>query len=106
MPDSFHCVHVTRIRPGRLDQVNARLDTFSPDPEELRRQGIRSLQMYTTTETTPDGLVIAVLEGDDERAVLTFLEENENANRALIDELYEPHTHDPVIDAPVRFRFS
>lgn len=99
-------VHLTRIRPGRRAEVDARLDAYRPDPDELRTLGIRRLEFFTSTELSEDGVVVAVIEGDDEAAVARFLDANERDNNAEIDRLYLPHNHDAVAGAPARFTWD
>ena len=90
------CVHLTRIRPGRLDEVRRRLMSYEGDQTRSRRQRIRRIAFFATTERADafGPLVVAVIEADDGAAVERFLDENEEANLELIAQLYETHGHE------------
>ncbi|HEX6872680.1 MAG TPA: hypothetical protein VF163_16405 [Micromonosporaceae bacterium] len=101
-------VHLTRIRPGRLAEVNQRLEGYQADPAHLGQLGIRRLQFFTTDELAgcEDGVVVAVIEGEDEDSVIRFLDANEAAHTSDIDRLYLPHGHDAVRRAVPRFHLT
>lgn len=101
-------VHLTRVRPGRLAEVVERIERYQADVARLRDLGIRSLIFFTTTELAEheDGLVVAVIEAEDEDSVIRFLDANEAADDGQIDRLYISHDHDIVRQGIPRFRID
>ena len=99
----FSCVHVDKIQPGKMAEALQALseDPYSSREEELRTAGIHRIVSFVSTEvgTDGDGLLVHVLDADDEQSVVRFF--SLDFIQPIIErwegKLVAAHSHDAVL---------
>ncbi len=99
----FSCVHVDKIQAGKMAEALEALreDPYSRRTGELRSAGIHRIVSFVSTEvpTDGDGLLVHVIDADDEHSVVRFfgLDFVQPIVQRWEGKLVATHSHDAVL---------